>query len=74
MNRSNDQQQTRRDWLQAGLRWVALGGITGLSAVVINRQRDNGPCRREAACCQACPVLAECRLPQAAAAKHRDPV
>jgi hypothetical protein len=60
-------QQTRRELCASLIRYAALGGITLWSAGLI---RGGGKTCRQSIACGQCAKLADCALPQAAAARE----
>jgi hypothetical protein len=62
----------RREMCRNGLRWLALGGITVLSAGLVHQGAGAGDCQRATACGD-CSQRDGCQLPQARAARKRGP-
>lgn len=63
---SDRAETTRRDFLRAGARGAALAALGAVAAVLVLRGRDGCTRRRR---CDDCPLLADCRLPAAEAAR-----
>ena len=73
MKHRDDHEASRREMLRSGVRYLALTGVSLLSAGLL--VRASGPtaadrCSRSPACGN-CRALATCRRPQALAAKKR---
>ena len=72
MNHATEQQPSRREVFRTALRYLALGGISLMSAGLIARGAASpaqGGCRWSPSCA-TCPMpTAHCRLPQALAAR-----
>ena len=71
MNQPDSQRANRREMLRSAARYLALGGISVVSAGMIWRSRiaaDGAQCRRQSGC-RECKLLGRCDLPQAIKAK-----
>lgn len=72
MTNPDQQQQSRREMLRSGVRYLALAGVSLLSAGLLVRGRGGSASDRcpRSAPCRHCGALAKCRRPQALAAKN----
>jgi hypothetical protein len=65
--------QTRRTWLAAGLRWCTVGALAAVTASLLGRTGDRVPrlCLQSGSCGR-CRQLQSCRLPAAIETKGRE--
>ncbi len=71
MSQPAQRQPTRREVLRSSARYLALGGVTLMSAGLIAGRsgRWATDCDRRLSACRDCAVLNDCRLAPAVAAK-----
>jgi hypothetical protein len=72
MNHDAEPQPSRREMFRSGLRYLALGGISLMSAGLIARgaaSSAQGGCRWSPSCGD-CPAITCCKLPQALAVRR----
>jgi len=72
INQQHETTSTRREWLRSVTRWVMLGGLGVLAAVLVARrpnQSGSDDCGRRLPCRQ-CGLMAHCRRPRARDARE----